>query len=364
MIRGLKRWQFAALVAVWACTGLAWPALAQPLDVGFVYVSPVGAFGWTHEHDKARRALEREWGDKIRTRFVEAVPEGPDSERVMREMAASGVKLIVATSFGYLEPALKVAAEFPDVRIEHAGGHKRSTNLATYNARFYEARWLAGYLVGRTSSSGVAGYVAGFPIPEVIQGINAFALGMRAANPKAWVRVAWLNAWFDPPREREAGLALIAQGADVLTHHSGSSAVPALAQEKGVRLIAYQSDMRTVAAQAQLAAIVADWRGHYTRVVQAVSAQTWTSGHTWGGMREGLVKLEALDERLPRALREEVEQRRLDLIAGKQGPFMGRLVDQDGRIRQTSGTMDDARLEAMDWFVEGVVGTLPTKPLR
>jgi basic membrane protein A and related proteins len=334
-------------------------AIAQPLEVGFVYVSPVGSFGWTHEHDQARRALERALGDKVRTRYVEAVPEGPDSERVMRDMAASGVKLIVATSFGYLQPALRVAADFPGVHIEHAGGHKEANNLATYNARFYEARWLAGYLAGRASRSGVAGYVAGFPIPEVIQGINAFTQGMRDANPKATVRVLFLNAWFDPPKEREAGLALLAQGADVLTHHSGSAAVPTLAQEKGVRLVAYQSDMRAVAPQAQLAAVVADWSGHYIRVAQAISSGVRPQGSVWGGMREGMVKLEGIDPQLAPEVMVALKRRRDALEAQRDGPFWGRLVDQDGRERQARGAMDDARVASMDWFVQGVVGKLP-----
>ena len=230
------------LIGALACALALQSALAaEPLKVGFVYVSPIGQAGWTYQHDQARQALEKNLGAAVRTHYVEAVPEGADAERVMREMATGGTKLIFATSFGYLEPALRVAADFRDVRFEHAGGYKRAANLNTYNARFYEGRWLAGWLAGKASRSGLAGYVAGFAVPEVVQGINAFALGMRAANPQARVRVLWLNTWFDPPKEREAALSLINAGADVLVNHSGSPAVPQAAEEKGVRVIGYQA---------------------------------------------------------------------------------------------------------------------------
>ena len=223
----------------------------------------------------------------------------------MRDLVAQqGAKLVFATSFGYLEPALRVAAEFPAAKFEHAGGYKSAPNLATYDARYYEARWLAGWLAGQASRSGVAGYVAGFPVPEVVQGINAFTLGMRAANPKAQVRVLWLNTWFDPARERDAAQALIDQGADVLTHHSGSPAVAQTAQAnfrtKGVRVVPYPSDMRAFAPDAQLAAIEHRWGGFYTRVAESVLAGTWKAEPTWGGIASGMVDIAAVDPALPR----------------------------------------------------------------
>jgi simple sugar transport system substrate-binding protein len=245
------------------------------------------------------------------------------------------------------------------VKFEHAGGYKTAANLNTYNARFYEGRWLAGWLAGKSSKSGIAGYVAGFPVPEVVQGINAFTLGMQAANPKASVRVLWLNTWFDPPKEREAALSLINGGADVLTHHSGSPAVPQAAEEKGVKLIAYQSDMRALAPHAQLAAVTADWGGYYTRVAQSVMAGSWRAQPVWGGIKDGMVKLAALSPMLPAAQRKELSAREAALVAGKAGPFVGRLVDQAGRVRQAGGTMADAEIAKMDWFVQGVSGTLP-----
>ena len=347
------------LLASMFCFAFSLTASAAPLQVGFIYVSPVGQAGWTYEHDQARQTMQRALGNRVTTRFVEAVPEGADAERVMRDLAAQGSQLIFATSFGYLEPALRAAADLPSVKFEHAGGYKTAANLNTYNARFYEARWLAGWLAGKSSPRGVAGYVAGFPVPEVVQGINAFTLGMQAANPKAVVRVLWLNTWFDPPKEREAGLALINAGADVLTNHSGSAAVPQVAEEKGVRLIGYQSDMRAHAPKAQLAAVTADWGGYYTRVAESVLAGTWNAQPVWGGMKDGMVKLSAVSPALPAALRKELAAREKALVSGKAAPFSGRLVDQTGRVRNERGALADDAIARMDWFVQGVSGTLP-----
>jgi len=334
---------------------------AAPLKVGFVYVSPVGQAGWTFQHDQGRREMERALGAQVQATVVEAVPEGADAERVFRDLAAQGHQLIFATSFGYLEPALRVAADHPQVKFEHAGGYKTAPNLNTYNARYYEARYLAGMLAGRVSKSGIAGYVAGFPVPEVVQGINAFALGMRAVNPKAQVRVAWLNTWFDPGKEREAALALIGQGADVLTNHSASPAVAQTAEDKGVRLLAYQSDMRAFAPRAQVAAVTHHWGGYYTQVAQRVLAGTWKPQPVWGGLKDGLVRLSALDPSLPQAVRDEVERQRRAIEAGRFQPFSGRLVDTTGRVRLARGALDDAAIQAMDWFVEGVVAGGPQK---
>jgi len=334
-----------------------------PLEVGFVYVSPVGEAGWSYQHDLGRREMERALGDKVKTTVVEAVAEGADSERVMRDLARQGHQLIFATSFGYLEPALRVAAEFPRVLFEHAGGYKTAPNLGTYNARYYEARYLAGWLAGKTSRSGIAGYVAGFPVPEVVQGINAFAIGMREANPKAQVRVLWLNTWFDPAREREAAQALINQGADVLTNHSGSPAVPQAAQaafkDKGVRVIAYQSDMKAFAPDAQLAAVTHHWGGYYTKVARAVLEGRWKPEPVWAGMKDGLVQLSALDASLPKELRAQLEAKRQAIVSGRLQPFAGRLLDNAGHERQAGGVMGDAAIASMNWLAAGVVGTLP-----
>jgi simple sugar transport system substrate-binding protein len=361
MFKNLSR---GALLAACVAACSAAPASAQsapPLKVGFVYVTPVGQAGWTYQHEQGRLAMEKALGAAVKSTVVEAVPEGPDSERVMRDLAAQGHGLIFATSFGYLEPALRVAADFPNVKFEHAGGYKTAANLNTYNARFYEGRWLAGYLAGQVSRSGSAGYVAGFPVPEVIQGINAFTLGMQAANPKAQVKVLWLNTWFDPAREREAALSLVHAGADVLTNHSGSPAVPQAAEDKGVHLIAYQSDMSRFAPKAQLAAVVSNWGGYYTQVARAVMDQRWKPAPVWGGIKDGMVELAALNPSLPKALREEVQAKQRAIAQGRLKPFAGRLVDQAGQVRQDQGALDDAAIARMDWFVQGVVGSLPAK---
>ena len=337
-------------------TAPATAAASQPLQACFVYVSPVGQAGWTYQHELGRQAMDQALGEQVKSRFVEAVAEGPDSERVMRELARSGCGLVFATSFGYLEPALRVAADFPQVKFEHAGGYKTAANLNTYNARYYEARWLAGWLAGRSSKTGVAGYVAGFPVPEVVQGINAFTLGMRVANPRAEVKVLWLNAWFDPPREREAALTLVAQGADVLTNHSGSTAVAQAAEEKGVMLLAYQSDMRRFAPTAQLAAVTLHWGGHYTQVAQAVLAGQWQPRPVWGGMKDGLVQLSALADSMPAAVKAELATERRAILSGQRLPFAAPLVDSQGRQRLAKGALSDAQIGTMDWFVQGVTG--------
>ena len=358
MFKNLTRGTLLAGFAM-ACAAAPPATERLPLKIGFVYVSPIGEAGWTYQHDQGRLAMERALGTKVKTTVVESVAEGPDSERVMRDLATQGNMLIFATSFGYLEPALRVAAEFPDVKFEQAGGYKTSRNVNTYNARYYEARYLAGLLAGMLSRSGVGGYVAGFPVPEVIQGINAFALGMRAANPKATVKVLWLDTWFDPTREREAAITLVNQGADVLTNHSGSTAVAQVAEEKGVGLIAYQSDMRDIAPRAQLTAIVHQWGGYYTKVAQQVLDGTWRARPAWGGMKDGFVQLSPLNASVPKNAATLFEARKREIVAGRFQPFSGRIVDSEGRVRQVGGAMSDEHIATMNYFVAGVVGSLP-----
>jgi basic membrane protein A len=365
--RGSALFALLAIGALGAFTASlrAAPPSAAPLVVGFVYVSPVGEAGWTYQHELGRREMERALGPRVKTIAIESVPEGADSERVMRDLVvAQGATLVFATSFGYLDPALRVAAEFPGVKFEHAGGYKTATNLATYDARYYEARWLAGYLAGQASHSGVAGYVAGFPVPEVVQGINAFTLGMRAANPKARVRVLWVNTWFDPAKERDAAQSLIDQGADVLTHHSGSAAVAQTAQanfkSKGIRVVPYPSDMQAFAPDAQLCAIVHRWGGFYTRVAASVMAGTWKPEPVWGGISSGMVDIAGVDPKLPSAMRAAVQVKRQAIIDGAFKPFSAPLVDNAGKLRLASGSLDDGKIKAMDWFVDGVIGSLPT----
>jgi len=364
LIGGGPRALLVAFAALAAALPAATAADPSPLVVGFVYVTPVGEAGWTYQHELGRREMQRALGARVRTIAVESVAEGADAERVMRDLVAQqGATLVFATSFGYLEPALRVAAEFPHARFEHAGGYKTAANLATYDARYYEARWLAGWLAGRTSKTGVAGYVAGFPVPEVVQGINAFALGMRAANPNATVRVVWLNTWFDPTKERDAAQALIDQRADVLTHHSASPAVAQAAQasfrSRGVRVVAYPSDMRAFAPDAQLAAIVHRWGGFYTRVAERVIDGSWRPEPVWGGIASGMVDIDAVDASLAKDVRAGLQTRRAAIVAGTLSPFAAPLVDNAGSTRLARGTLADADIKSMDWFVAGVVGSVP-----
>ena len=364
MFKNLVRASTSLLAAILAASTAPVGAQVQPpLKVGFVYVSPVGEAGWSYQHDLGRREMEKALGDKVRASIVESVAEGADSERVIRDLARQGNKLVFATSFGYLEPTLRVAAEFPEVRFEHAGGYKTSANVKTYDARYYEARYLAGLLAGASSKSGVAGYVAGFPVPEVVQGINAFTIGMREANPKAVVKVVWLNTWFDPAREAEAAQALVNQGADVLTNHSASPAVAQTAQAnfaaKGVRFLGYQSDMHAYAPDAQLAAVTHHWGGYYTAAARAVLDGTWDARPVWGGMRDGFVDLSAVDPKLPAAVRTRVEERRKAILAGRFKPFSAPLRDNQGKVRLSHGALDDPAIQKMNWLVEGVAGTLP-----
>lgn len=352
--RAATLWAVAAVCSPLLFNSL--PAAAQtvaptaaPLKIGFIYVSPVGQAGWTFQHDQGRRELAQALGAQVSTTVVEAVPEGPDAERVMRDLVAQGHQLIFATSFGYLEPALRVAAEFPHVKFMHAGGYRGAPNLATYNARYYEARYLAGMLAGYTSQRGVAGYVAGFAVPEVVQGLNAFTRGMRAVNPKAEVKVTWLNAWFDPARERDAALALVAQGADVLANHSGSPAVAQVAEEKGVKLVAYQSDMRAFAPKAQVGAVTHHWGGYYTQVARSVLNGTWSAQPVWAGMKAGMVKLSAVSPSLPAQVRDALARSERDIVAGRLLPL---------------GPLSDEQIARMDWLVPGVSGHMPANTRR
>jgi simple sugar transport system substrate-binding protein len=259
-----------------------------------------------------------------------------------------------------MEPTLKVARDFPQVKFESITGIKQMPNVATANARYYEGRYLAGVAAGRMTRSNQAGYVAGFPIPEVLQGINAFTLGMRSVNPRAEVRVLWLNEWFDPAREREAAMTLLNQGADVLAFHTGSTAVMAAAEERGALAVAYHCDMRSVAPRAQIAAVTHQWGDYYTRRVRQVLDGTWASGNLWGGVKEGMVRVEAFGPKVPQAVRSEVLARQRDLATGRLQPFGGPVSDSAGVLRVARGqALSDEQILGMDWLVEGVRAHLP-----
>ena len=359
----------AALVA--ACCSLplfaAPPAPAQtPLKVGFVYVTPITEAGWVRQHESGRQAVQAALGARVQTSYVADVAEGADAERVIRDLARQGHRLIFTPSFGYMEPTLKVAQDYPDVKFESITGYKSAPNVAVANARYYEGRYLAGVAAARMSQTGLAGYVAGFPIPEVLQGINAFTLGMRSVNPQAQVKVIWLNTWFDPPREREAAMTLFNQGADVLAFHTGSTAVMAAAQERGKLAVAYHSDMRQIGPQAQIVAVTHQWGDYYTRRTQAVLDGSWQPGRLWGGVRQGMIRVGDFGPKVPPAVQQEVLARQQDIGAGRLHPFHARQPVRDNQGRERIGvgqTLSDEEILRMDWLVEGVQGAPgPGKP--
>ncbi len=345
---------------------LAAPALmaraaeaAAPLKIGFVYVAPIGDAGWTYQHDLGRRALQAKLGDKVKTSYVENVSEGADSERVIRQMAADGNGLIFTTSFGYMNPTIKVAEAFPKVKFEHCTGYKRRVNVATYSARFYEGRFLAGLVAGHMSKSGVIGYVAAFPIPEVVQGINATLLGARKANPKVRIKVVWTSAWFDPAKDREAADTLISQGADVLVNHTDSSTVVQVGEEKGVWTTGYESDMSTYGPKTCLTSTVMNWDQYYIKRAGMVLDGTWKSTDTWGGIRSGMIRMAPLNKAVPAAVAKELETATNAIAAGHYNPFAGPVLNQAGKVAIAAGQiLTDPQILSMNWFAQGVEGKI------
>ena len=349
------------LAAAAATAALASGALAADM-VCYVYVSPIGDAGWTYQHDLGRKQMEKALAGKVTTKYVESVAEGADAERVIREMAQSGCKVVFTTSFGYMNYTEKVARQFPKVIFMHATGYKTGPNFGIYNARFYEGRYLNGVIAGKMTKSNVLGYVAAFPIPEVLQGINAFTRGARSVNPKAEVRVIWVNSWYDPGKEREAANTLLSQGADIITHHTDSTAVVQAAEEKGKYAVGYHSDMSRYGPKAHLTASTHNWGDFYTKAVGDALAGTWKTTNVWGGMKDGMVKMAPINPAVPADVKAQVAKLEADIVAGKLHPFAGPVVDQDGKTRVPAGkNMTDDELGKMDYYVEGVASKLPKK---
>jgi basic membrane protein A and related proteins len=339
------------------------PAFAQdgPLKVGFIYVGPIGDGGWTFQHDQARLAVVEAFGDKVETVFQESVPEGADSERVMTQMALSGCKLIFTTSFGYMDATLAVAAKFRDVKFEHATGYKRSDNVATYDARFYEGRAVIGHIAGKMTKSNKIGYIASFPIPEVIQGINSAFLHAKKANPAVELSVVWAYTWFDPAKEADAAKALIEQGVDVILQHTDSTAPLAeAAKTPGVIGFGQASDMAAFKPSPRVSAIIDNWSPYYIKRVQAVMDGSWTSGHTWGGMKDGEVVMGEITEAVPADVKAEAEGMIAAITAGTYHPFTGPINKQDGSAWLADGVVaTDEELSGLNFYVEGIVGDIP-----
>ena len=333
------------------------PVPKSPVKAAFVYVTPVFDAGWTRQHDEGRKAVEKALGTAVKTTVVDNVAEGADSERVVRDLAQQGHDVIFTTSFGYMEPTLKVAKEFPNVKFESITGYKTDVNVSVANARYYEGRYLAGVAAGRMTQSNVAGYVAGFPIPEVLQGLNAFTLGMRSVNPQAQVKVIWLNSWFDPAKERDAAFTLFNQSVDVITFHTASNAVMVAAQERGKMAIAYHSDMRKVAPEAQLMAVTHEWGAYYTRRVTDVQKGQWRSGNVWAGLKEGMIRVGDFGPKLPAKVRDEIAKVQQDIAQGKRHPFQGPIADNEGKtIAAVGQKLSDVQILNMNYGVAGVVG--------
>ena len=329
--------------------------------VGFVYVGPIGDHGWTYRHDVARQAVEEAFPeDEVETTFVENVSEGPDAERVIRQLATTGHDLIFTTSFGFMNPTVRVARQFPDVKFEHATGYQRLDNLATYAARFYEGRAVIGTIAGHMTETDTVGYIASFPIPEVIRGINAFYLAASKVNPDIEIKVVWVNSWYDPGKEADAAKSLIDQGADIIVQHTDSPAALQVAEDRGVLAFGQASDMRSFAPNAQLTAIVDNWNDYYIERTRAVKEGTWESQDVWGGLDSGMVEMAPYGPKITEEAKAAAEEVKAAIIAGEMHPFEGPINNQAGEQVVAEGeTLSDEELLKMDYYVEGIQDSLP-----
>ncbi len=355
--------KFTTLLASAAMAlGLASGAMADDkTKVGFVYVGPVGDGGWTYEHNKGRLAVEEHFGDKVETVFVESVPEGPDAERVMTQMALEGADLIFTTSFGYMDPTINVAKKFPDVKFEHATGYKTADNVSVYSARFYEGRAVQGHIAGKMTESNIIGYIGSYPIPEVIRGINSAYIHAKKVNPDVEFKIVWAYTWFDPAKEADAATVLIEQGADVILQHTDSTAPQAAAQEAGnVVTFGQASDMSEYAPFPRVSSIIDDWAPYYIARTQAVMDGTWESANTWDGIREGMVAIGEISDAVPADVKEEALALKAAMAAGEYHPFTGPIKKQDGSDWLADGeSADDGTLAGMNFYVEGLEGEIP-----
>ena len=332
----------------------------EPLKIAFAYVGPVGDGGWTFAHDNGRKALEKEFGDKIVTSFVENVPESADAERVIRDMATSGNKLIFGTTFGYMEPMLKLAPEFKDIKFEHATGYKTADNMRTYDSRTYEGAYMAGVIAGKMTKTNTLGVVASIPIPEVIRNINSFTLGAQSSNPKIKTKVVWVNGWFDPPKETEAATSLINGGADVLFQNTDSPAVLKTAESKGKRAFGWDSDMTAYGPKAHLASAVINWGPYYIKATKEALEGKWATGSSWWGVKEGAIDIVSIAEDVPAETKAKVEEVKAGLKDGSFVIWKGPIVDNTGKEQLAKDAVaDDKFLGGLGFYVKGVEGKIP-----
>ena len=333
----------------------------EPLKIAFAYVGPVGDGGWTFAHDNARKALEKEFGDKISTSFVENVPESADAERVIRDMASQGNKLIFGTTFGYMDPMLKVAADTKGVYFEHATGYKQSENMRTYDTRTYEGAYMAGVIAGKMTKSNVLGVVASVAIPEVLRNINAFTLGAQSSNAKIKTKVVWIGEWFNPPKETEAATSLINGGADILFQNTDSPAVLKTAQEKGKRAFGWDSDMSAYAPKAHLASSAINWAPYYIKATHEVMDGTWKGGgNSWWGVKEGAIDLVSIADDVPAETKAKIDEVKAGLKDGSFVIWKGPIVDNTGKVQiKKDEVADDKFLGGLGFYVKGVEGKVP-----
>ena len=332
---------------------------AEPYKAGFIYVGPIADFGFSHQHDEGRKAAQAALGDKLKTTYVESVKEGPDAERVIHELAAAGNGIIFTTSFGFMNPTIKVAKQFPKVYFEHCTGYKRASNVATYNIRFYEGRYIQGVIAGKLSKSGVVGYVGSVPIPEVVMGMNSFIRGMHTVNPNGKIKLVWINEWYDPGKESDAAKALIDQGADIIAQHTDSAAPLQVAEERGVHGFGQASDMIKFAPKAQLTSSIDHWDDYYTQRIKDAMDGSWKSQDVWGGLAANMLKM-APYTNMPDDAVKAAQDAEDGIKSGKIVIFSGPINDQDGKPKVTDGqALSDAQVLGMDWLAEGIEGTLP-----
>jgi len=336
------------------------PAKPEPLKIAFAYVGPVGDGGWTFAHDNGRKEIEKAFGDRVVTSFVEKVPESADAERVIRDMAAQGNKLIFGTTFGYMEPMLKVAADNKGVKFEHATGYKTAENMRTYDSRTYEGAYMAGVIAGKMTKTNTLGVVASVPIPEVIRNINSFTMGAQSSNPKVKTKVVWVNQWFNPPEETKAATSLINSGADVLFQNTDSAAVLKTAQEKGKRAFGWDSDMSAYGPKAHLGSAIINWAPYYIKTTRDVLDGTWTTGSSWWGVKEGAIDLVSIAEDVPAETKARVDEIRSGLAAGTYAIWKGPIVDNTGKEQLAKDVVaDDKFLSGVMFYVKGVEGKVP-----
>jgi basic membrane protein A len=333
----------------------------QPLNIAFAYVGPVGDAGWTYAHNEGRLAVEKEFGDKVKTSIVEKVPEGPEAERVIRDLVGQGAKLVFGTTFGYMEPMLKVAADHPDVKFEHATGYKTAANMRTYDARTYEGAYMAGVIAGSMTKTNTLGVVGSIPIPEVIRNINSFTLGAQSVNPKIKTKVVWVNAWFDPPKETEGAQSLLNQGADVLFQNTDSAAVLQTAEKAGKYAFGWDSNMSHFGPKAHLASAVINWGPYYIKATKEAMDGTWSTGGVWWGVKEGSIDLVSVSDVVPAEVKTQVEAIKAGLKDGSFTIWKGPIMGTDGKEVLAAGAVaDDKFLGGINFYVKGVEGSVPS----